>query len=79
MKISPCPNCRGKSLFKSDEIGAGGGHAPNYLPGLAKGFRSAKFEVVVCRDCGLSRFFASSEAIKKLSDAKKWTRVVPTN
>jgi len=79
MKISACPNCRGKTLYKSKATSSGGGHAPNYLPGLGKGWGSAKFEMVLCQDCGLARFFASSEATKRLSSAKKWTRVVPTN
>jgi predicted nucleic-acid-binding Zn-ribbon protein len=79
MKISPCPNCRGKTLFKSKQVSSGGGHAPNYLPGLGSGFKSGRFEVIVCRDCGYSRFFASPDALRKLSDAKQWKRVVPTN
>lgn len=79
MKITPCPNCRGKSLYKSNQVSAGGGHAPNYLPTLGKGWGSAKFEVVLCRDCGLTRFFASQEAAQKVSGSKKWTRVVPSN
>jgi len=79
MKITPCPNCNGKTLYKSTETSSGGGHAPNYLPGLGKGWGSAKLNVILCRDCGLARFFASSEATRKVSDAKKWKRVVPTN
>ena len=79
MKISPCPNCRGKTLYKSKETSSGGGHAPNYLPGLGKGLKSGRFEVVLCRDCGLARFFATSESLKKVSDSGKWSRVVPSN
>ena len=79
MRISSCPNCNSKNLYKSKETSSGGGHAPNYLPGLGKGFKSARIEVVLCRDCGMARFFAAPEAKRRVSESKKWTRVVPTN
>lgn len=72
MSISPCPNCQSQSLYASDPIGAGGGYAPNYLPGLGGKVTAAKFRLVVCTDCGLTRFFASPEALEKLPRAKKW-------
>lgn len=75
MNLSPCPNCAGTNLFRSKEVSAGGGHAPNYLPGLGGFFQSEKFELVICRDCGLTRFFARPSALEKLSDAKEWRRV----
>lgn len=74
-KSSPCPHCGGTSLFRSSEISAGGGHAPDYLPGLGKLLASEKFVLVVCQDCGLTRFFARSEARAKLPQAKKWKRI----
>jgi len=72
---SPCPHCGGRDLFEGPPTSAGGGHAPNYLPGLGGFFVSGKFVLVVCRDCGLVRFFASKEARSKLVEAKKWKRV----
>jgi predicted nucleic-acid-binding Zn-ribbon protein len=77
-KVSACPNCGGGDLFRSREISAGGGNAPNYLPGLGGFFGAEKFVVVVCRDCGLTRFFARRQArekLRELRDDKKWTRV----
>jgi hypothetical protein len=57
-------------------VSAGGGYAPNYLPGLGSGFLSfAKFTLVVCKDCGLTRFFASEAALGKLTDSNKWRKV----
>ena len=73
--IAPCPNCRGTNLFRSTEVSAGGGHAPNYLPGLGGFFVPGKFILVLCRDCGLTRFFARPEATAKLEESPKWTRV----
>ena len=77
LKPTPCPNCQSNDQYRSKEVGAGGGHAPNYLPGLGKWYAAAKFTVVVCRSCGLTRFFASEEARANLADADPptWTRV----
>jgi predicted nucleic-acid-binding Zn-ribbon protein len=73
--VSPCPNCQGTTLYRSPEISAGGGYAPNYLPGLGGIFATEKFVLVVCRDCGLTRFFARPQARMKLTQAKKWKRL----
>ena len=76
MKPSACPNCDSPEQYQSNkEVGAGGGQAPNYLPGLGKWHSAAKFTVVVCRRCGFTRFFASEEAREKLGEAKQWSRV----
>ena len=74
-KISPCPNCHGRNVYRSDEVSAGGGHAPNYLPGLGGFWAAEKFHMVLCHDCGLTRFFARPSALEKLVDSAKWTRV----
>ena len=75
MQTSPCPNCGGKDLYRSRAVSAGGGHAPNYLPGLGGFFAAEKFHLVMCRDCGLTRFFARREATEKLSESNKWERL----
>jgi predicted nucleic-acid-binding Zn-ribbon protein len=75
-RFTPCPECGSRNLYQSGEISAGGGHAPDYLPGLGRRFWSAeKFYLVVCQDCGLTRFFARQEARERLSQSSKWTRV----
>ncbi len=76
MAISACPNCGGKHLYKSKKgVSAGGGYAPNYLPGLGSFWSAEHFDIVLCNDCGLTRFFASTEARAKLSTSTKWERV----
>jgi len=77
MDFATCPNCKGRELYKAKRpVGSGGGYAPNYLPGLGSSvLRSPKFEVVVCQNCGLTRFFAAPEARQKLSTSSKWVRV----
>ena len=73
--IAPCPNCGSRAQYRSREVSSGGGHAPNYLPGLGSFWVSGRFTIVVCRDCGLTRFFAQPEAREKLGDSEKWTLV----
>ena len=76
MKPSPCPNCDSTEQYQSKkEVSAGGGYAPNHLPSLGKWHRAANFTVVVCKRCGLTRFFASTEARDKLGETDAWTRV----
>jgi hypothetical protein len=72
--FAPCPHCKGNTLYRSPEVSSGNGHV-DYLPGLGPWYRSARFVVVTCRDCGLMRFFASPEARKRLGEAKKWKHV----
>ena len=74
-KMSTCPECGNSNVYAGGEVSAGGGYAPNYLPGLGTFFSSAKFTVLVCRDCGLTRFFASKEALGKLPDSGKWHKL----
>ena len=75
LKKLSCPECGQSNLYSSGEVSAGGGYAPNYLPGLGSFLSVAKFTVVVCKDCGLTRFFASSAALGKLSESDKWRKV----
>ncbi len=70
-----CPECGSRDQYQPlKEIGAGGGHAPNFLPGLGKWYEAARFEVVVCADCGLTRFYAAREGREKLRKSGKWRR-----
>ena len=70
-----CPECGHKNLYSSREISAGGGYAPNYLPGLGSFLASAKLTVVVCKDCGFTRFFASKTALGKISELNQWHKI----
>lgn len=73
--VSPCTNCGGTNLYEGKETSAGGGYAPNYLSGLGSFLRTAKFQLVVCEDCGLSRFFASADARSKLAEEPRWKKM----
>ena len=78
LNLSPCPNCGGKDVFRSVKAvsAGGGGHAPNYLPGLGGFFGAEKFHVVLCGQCGLTRLFARRSALEKVGESAKWERVL---
>ena len=73
--MTTCPECGNKRLYATDGVSAGGGYAPNHLPGLGTFFSAAKFTVVVCKDCGLTRFFASASARDKLDSSNTWRKL----
>ena len=77
--LTPCPNCGGNTLYEGPATGSGGGEAPAYLAGLGRWFHTAQFVLVVCRDCGLTRFFAEKAARDRLKDSRKWKPVTPTD
>ena len=73
MKAAPCPNCT------SDDLRATTADASNQLgldllPGTHGIFGQSTFEVVVCCNCGLTRFFASPEEVEKLLKSSLWHR-----
>ena len=78
--VTPCPNCGSRTLYERAKIDASGGHGSDLLPGLSQHwYSSVKITVVVCRDCGLTRFFASPEARAKLKESRKWQPLTPSD
>lgn len=72
-KTKECPECGGRNLYETN-VSAGGGHAPNFLHGLGTFFHVPEFRLVMCQDCGLTRWFAPSEAREKVTESSKWQR-----
>lgn len=68
-----CPECGAASLYRTT-TNSGGGHGPMLLPELGRSFWRpfAKFQVVVCAVCGLTRFYAEPDARLKLPTADGW-------
>lgn len=75
MRVQACPNCQSRRQYMRKDLSAGGGNAPDYLKGLGGRFTAEKFNVVICADCGLTRFFARKTAVDRLSEAKDWERI----
>jgi predicted nucleic-acid-binding Zn-ribbon protein len=71
---SVCPHCSGTELYKR-RLGSGGGHGPYLLAGLGRLMHFAEFDVVVCANCGLTRFFAEPEARQNLRSNTHWKHV----
>lgn len=63
MSVVRCPDCGGSDLYRSAQnTSANGLGGPFLLPHLSPG----RFRVVVCKDCGLTRFYASTVDIQTL-------------
>jgi predicted nucleic-acid-binding Zn-ribbon protein len=63
MKIATCPECGGGELY-----------TPEKGPTLFRELPIARFNVVVCGDCGLTRMFARRIDVQALK-AGPWVRV----
>ncbi len=70
-----CPECKGTNLYAQSGINARGGYGPDLLPGAGSLFSSAKMRSVVCHDCGLVRFYASDEALARITPANGWRKL----
>jgi len=70
-----CPECRGDNLYTHGGISARGGYGPDLLPGASGIFASAKMRSVVCRDCGLVRFYAGNEALARITPENGWRKI----
>ena len=73
-ETTKCPECGAESLYRTTTP-ANGSHGPVLLPGLGGFLRFAKFNLVACAECGLTRFYADDEARAKLPKASQWVRI----
>jgi hypothetical protein len=71
MKSNQCPDCGGENL-RFTFARSGGPYGPLFLPGLGSFLTPAQFRVVLCGDCGLTRFFAEPGALSKLVKSRAW-------
>jgi predicted nucleic-acid-binding Zn-ribbon protein len=70
-----CPNCGSESLYETEGVPAAGAYSPDLLPGLGNAIHRAKFSIVVCEECGLTRLFAGEEPRSKLASSSKWSKL----
>ena len=71
-----CPECEGTNLFTRNGISARGGYGPDLLPGASSLFTSPKMMAIVCKDCGLIRYFATGETLAKIGADRGWQRLL---
>ena len=69
--VAPCPDCGGGALYERT-VEAGGSHGPYLLQGLGAFMSFARFQVVICGSCGLTRLFADEDATAKLPRSHDW-------
>lgn len=67
---SECPECNSRDLYSHGGVSARGGYGPDLLPGTSGVFSTAKMRAVVCKGCGLVRFYASTETIVRAHSAE---------
>ena len=69
-----CPEC-GSGNLRQTATASAGAYGPVLLLGLGGFLHSAQLRVVVCADCGLTRFYADAAALAKLPTSSRWMPV----
>ena len=67
-----CPECQGTNLMTHGGISARGGYGPDLLPGTGGIFTSPKLRAVVCKDCGLLRYFVGHDTLQQVNTDNGW-------
>jgi predicted RNA-binding Zn-ribbon protein involved in translation (DUF1610 family) len=74
-QTKPCPECGSDKIYRYKKpIAAGGGYAPQLLPGIST-FSAGKMLPIVCTNCGFVRFFAADETFAKIETSKHWHHI----
>ena len=72
----PCPNCQSRNVYKTKKPVGVWRRPRAQLPARTRSLvPRGRFDIVVCRDCGLTRFFVQQEDRDDLDDSSKWERV----
>jgi predicted nucleic-acid-binding Zn-ribbon protein len=72
--LKQCPECGSGELFVHGGIQARGGYGPDLLPGTSKLFSPAQMKAVVCKGCGLVRFYAGHDTLARVGTQTGWHR-----
>jgi len=68
-----CPECDGTDIYMA-VVSAGGGHAPDLLPGAHPWWKRGKLEVFVCGKCGRFHLYVPESALPLVRESKKFRR-----
>jgi hypothetical protein len=69
-----CGECGG-SKIRMTRVSAGGGYAPDLLPGAHSWWKSGKLEIYVCCKCGHLQYFVPDDAIGAVVKSKSFSDV----
>lgn len=70
-----CPECGSGQLMSRGDITAAGGYGPDLLPGTSRMLSWPKMRAVVCKDCGLLRYYVQRETLARVTEANGWRRL----
>jgi hypothetical protein len=72
MKVTKqCNECGGTNI-RTTLVSAGGGYAPDLLPGTHPWWRDGKLEVYICATCGHFQFFVPTDVLAKVIEAEQF-------
>ena len=66
-----CPTCGSRDIYTT-EVPAGGGHAPDLLPGAHPWWRPGRIELYVCGACGHFQQYVPENDLAKVRESKKF-------
>jgi hypothetical protein len=66
-----CGEC-GTSNIRTTTVSAGGGYAPDLLPGAHSFWKSGQLEVYICCTCGHFQFFVPEAGLPKVLESKSF-------
>jgi hypothetical protein len=66
-----CNECGGTDI-RTTTVSAGGGYAPDLLPGTHAWWKSVQLEVYVCCSCGYFQYFVPEEALEEVAQSDKF-------
>ena len=69
-----CGEC-GSSDIRTATVSAGGGYAPDLLPGAHVWWKSATLEVYVCCTCGHFQYFVPDAVLPMVRASKKFKAI----
>jgi len=68
-----CPTCGGREIYTT-EVSAGGGYAPDLLPGAHPWWRGEKLEIYVCTTCGHLQHYVPEGDLAEVRESKKFRK-----
>jgi ribosomal protein S27AE len=68
-----CPDCGGREIFTT-VVSAGGGRAPDLLPGAHPWWKGATLEVYICGTCGHFQYYVPDDTLAKVRESTKFQR-----
>jgi hypothetical protein len=66
-----CNECGGTTI-RTTTVSAGGGYAPDLLPGTHPWWKSGKLEIYICGTCGHFQFFVPTDILPEVLQSEEF-------